>query len=53
MLRDIKRHFPQVNVHGFSPPEIDHIATLSGLSGAERTRTVKTRRTRLVAGRRG
>jgi len=32
LLRDIKRHFPQVNVHGFSPPEIDHIATLSGLS---------------------
>ena len=22
MLRDIKAHFPQVNVHGFSPPEI-------------------------------
>ncbi|MBI5758933.1 MAG: dehypoxanthine futalosine cyclase [Planctomycetales bacterium] len=22
LLRDIKRHFPQVNVHGFSPPEI-------------------------------
>jgi cyclic dehypoxanthinyl futalosine synthase len=32
LLRDIKRHFPQVNVHGFSPPEIDHIATLSRLS---------------------
>ena len=26
LLRDIKRRFPQVNVHGFSPPEIDHIA---------------------------
>jgi cyclic dehypoxanthinyl futalosine synthase len=35
MLRDVKRHFPQVNVHGFSPPEIDHIATLSGLSVRE------------------
>jgi cyclic dehypoxanthinyl futalosine synthase len=22
LLRDIKRHFPQVNIHGFSPPEI-------------------------------
>ena len=32
LLRDVKRHFPQVNVHGFSPPEIDHVATLSGLS---------------------
>ena len=31
LLRDIKRHFPQVNVHGFSPPEVDHIAALSGL----------------------
>jgi cyclic dehypoxanthinyl futalosine synthase len=32
LLRDIKRRFPQVNVHGFSPPEIDHIAALSRLS---------------------
>ena len=32
LLRDIKHRFPQLNVHGFSPPEIDHIATLSGLS---------------------
>jgi cyclic dehypoxanthinyl futalosine synthase len=32
LLRDIKRRFPQVNVHGFSPPEVDHVATLSGLS---------------------
>src|SRR5262249_45603014 len=22
LLRDIKRHFPQINIHGFSPPEI-------------------------------
>jgi len=22
MLRDLKQHFPQVNIHGFSPPEI-------------------------------
>ena len=35
LLRDIKRRFPQVNVHGFSPPEIDHIAALSGLSPGE------------------
>ncbi|MDC0934716.1 dehypoxanthine futalosine cyclase [Pirellulales bacterium] len=24
LLRDIKRQFPQVNIHGFSPPEIYH-----------------------------
>ena len=24
LLRDIKAHFPQVNIHGFSPPEIHH-----------------------------
>jgi len=35
LLRDVKRWFPQINVHGFGPPEIDHIATLSGLSIAE------------------
>jgi cyclic dehypoxanthinyl futalosine synthase len=32
LLRDIKSRFPQINVHGFSPPEIDHVATLSGLT---------------------
>lgn len=32
LLRDIKQSFPQINVHGFSPPEIDYIAALSGLS---------------------
>ncbi len=32
LLRDLKRHFPSVNVHGFSPPEIDHLASLSGLT---------------------
>ena len=32
LLRGIKQRFPQINVHGFGPPEIDHIATLSGLS---------------------
>ncbi len=24
MLRDIKSHYPQVNIHGFSPPELHH-----------------------------
>ena len=32
LLRDIRHRFPRLNVHGFSPPEIDHIATVSGLS---------------------
>ena len=31
LLRDIKSHFPQVNVHGFSPPEIHHFAKLNHL----------------------
>jgi cyclic dehypoxanthinyl futalosine synthase len=31
LLCDIKEHFPQINVHGFSPPEIDHLAAVSGL----------------------
>ena len=35
LLRDIKQRFPQINVHGFGPPEIDHIATISGLSIGE------------------
>jgi cyclic dehypoxanthinyl futalosine synthase len=32
MLRDIKSHFPQVNIHGFSPPEIHHFAKLNKMS---------------------
>lgn len=32
LLRDIKQHFPSINVHGFSPPEIDHIAKVSDLN---------------------
>jgi len=31
LLRDIASHFPQVNVHGFSPPEIFHFAKISKL----------------------
>ena len=30
LLRDVNRSFSQINVHGFSPPEIDHLARLSG-----------------------
>ena len=31
LLRDIKLHFPQVNVHGFSPPEIFHLTKVTKL----------------------
>ncbi len=31
LLRDIKRAFPQVNIHGFSPPEIYHFTKVSKL----------------------
>jgi len=32
MLSDLKEHFPQVNIHGFSPPEIYHFTKISKLS---------------------
>lgn len=32
LLHDIKSKFPQVNVHGFSPPEIHHFTKVSKLS---------------------
>src|SRR5262245_61009708 len=31
LLTDIKRHFPTVNIHGFSPPEIHHFTKVSKL----------------------
>ena len=31
LLRDIKSHFPQVNIHGFSPPEIHHFTKIAKL----------------------
>jgi len=31
LLRDIKHRFPQLNVHGFSPPEIHHFTKLNRL----------------------
>ena len=31
LLQDIKQHFPQVNVHGFSPPEIHHFTKVAKL----------------------
>jgi cyclic dehypoxanthinyl futalosine synthase len=32
LVREIRARFPRVNVHGFSPPEVQHLAKLSGLS---------------------
>ncbi|NPA39253.1 MAG: dehypoxanthine futalosine cyclase [Thermodesulfobacteria bacterium] len=32
MLRFIKENYPQIHVHGFSPPEIVHFSKISGLS---------------------
>jgi cyclic dehypoxanthinyl futalosine synthase len=32
LLQGIKRRFPALNIHGFSPPEIDSLASSSGLS---------------------
>ncbi len=32
MLQDIKQHFPDLNIHGFSPPEIHHFTKLNNLS---------------------
>jgi cyclic dehypoxanthinyl futalosine synthase len=31
LLRDIRRRFPQVNIHAFSPPEIHHFTKVSKL----------------------
>lgn len=31
LLQDIKSHFPQINIHGFSPPEIYHFTKISKL----------------------
>ncbi len=32
MLSDIKQHFPQLNIHGFSPPEIHHFTKVNHCS---------------------
>jgi len=31
LLRDLKEHFPSVNIHGFSPPEIHHFTKIANL----------------------
>ena len=35
LLADIKQRFPQVNIHGFSPPEIYHFTKINKLSTHE------------------
>jgi len=35
LLRDIKQRYPQINIHGFSPPEIYHFTKVSKLSTRE------------------
>ncbi|OYP37978.1 cyclic dehypoxanthinyl futalosine synthase [Rhodopirellula sp. MGV] len=32
MLRDIKNAFPEINIHGFSPPELHHFTKVNKLS---------------------
>ena len=51
-----RRHqaaLPGINVHGFSPPEIHHIAAVSGLPVARRAGALEGRRAGVAAGRRG
>ena len=31
LLRDIKTHYPQINIHGFSPPELHHFTKVNKL----------------------
>ncbi len=42
LLRDIKSRFPQVNIHGFSPPEIHHFTKVSKLPLREILERLKT-----------
>ena len=41
MLGYLRQHFPQVNVHGFSPPEFTHFADVFGMPVAEVIRQFK------------
>lgn len=41
LLRFIKEHFPEIHVHGFSAPEIIHIARVSGISVEETIKRLK------------
>ncbi len=42
LVRDIRQRFPRVNVHGFSPTEIEHIAQVSRLSTLEVLRRLRS-----------
>lgn len=42
LLGDIKSHFPEVNIHGFSPPEIYHFTKVNKLSLLEVLQRLKT-----------
>lgn len=35
LLRQIRKEFPSINIHGFSPPEIAHLSRISGLTVRE------------------
>jgi cyclic dehypoxanthinyl futalosine synthase len=41
LLQSVRRRFPQVNVHGFSPPEFCHFAKVFGMSVEEVLRRFK------------
>ena len=41
LLKTIKKDFPAIHIHGFSPPEISHIAALSKLSLDETLQQLK------------
>ncbi|MDR3685887.1 MAG: cyclic dehypoxanthinyl futalosine synthase [Coriobacteriia bacterium] len=41
MLRDIKADSPSIHVHGFGPPEIVHIARVSGISVEQTLRRLR------------
>ena len=44
LLQDIKAHFPRLNVHGFSPPEIHHFTKVSKLPLRDGPRAAQGRR---------
>lgn len=41
LLRAVRARFPQVNIHGFSPPEIHHLSRVCGLPVGEVLRRLK------------
>ena len=41
LLKDIKKHYPQINIHGYSPPEISFFAERSSLTLRETLSVLK------------